>query len=90
VENKNRGLYFDAELAPYCDGIYRVKTRVNKYIDEKTGKIVKMKTDAVILEGVWCQARYSSCRMFCPRSIYSWWREIWLERIPESSQGSQK
>jgi hypothetical protein len=20
--------------------------------------------------------------MFCPRAIYSYWREIWLERIP--------
>jgi hypothetical protein len=19
----------------------------------------------------------------CPRSIYSWWREIWLERVSE-------
>jgi len=86
VENKNRGLYFDAELVPYCGGIYRVKTRVSTYIDEKTGKIVEMKTDAVILEGVWCQARYSNCRMFCPRSIYSWWREIWLERVQASNQ----
>ena len=40
-----------------------------------------MKTPAVILEGVWCQSRYSHCRMFCPRSIHSWWREIWLERV---------
>jgi hypothetical protein len=82
VESKNRGLYFDTELVPYCGGIYQVKTRVSKYINEKTGMMVNLKTDAVILEGVWCQARYSNCRMFCPRSIYSWWREIWLERIP--------
>jgi hypothetical protein len=42
-----------------------------------------MKTPAVILEGVWCRSRYSNHRMFCPRSIYSWWREEWLERIEE-------
>jgi hypothetical protein len=24
--------------------------------------------------------------MFCPRSIHSWWREIWLERISEEPQ----
>ena len=79
----NRGLYFDAELVPYCGGTYRVKSRVTKFIDEKTGKMKTLKTPAVILEGVWCQARYSNCRMFCPRAIYSWWREIWLERISE-------
>ena len=22
-------------------------------------------------------------RMFCPRSIHLWWREIWLERVPK-------
>jgi hypothetical protein len=77
----NRGLGFDAELVPYCGGTYRVRARVNKFIDEKTGKMRTLKTPAVILDGVCCQSRYSNYRMFCPRSIYSWWREIWLERV---------
>ena len=84
--NKNRGLIFDAELVPYCGGTYRVRARVNKFIDEKTGIMRTLKTPAVILEGVYCQSRYSRCRMLCPRSIYSWWREIWLERIPENAR----
>jgi hypothetical protein len=87
---RNRGLRFDAEHVPYCGGIYRVRSRVNKYIDEKTGKLKTLKNVSVILEGVWCQARYSDCRMFCPRSIYSWWREIWLERVSEGSFSSTK
>jgi len=86
TNNKNRGLYFDVELVPYCGGTYRVKDRLLKYLDEKTGKLVTLKTPAIILEGVSCQSRYSHCRMFCPRSIYSWWREIWLERLPVDSQ----
>ena len=86
TNDKNRGLAFDAELVPYCGGIYRVRARVNKFIDEKTGKMKTLKTPAVILEGVCCQSRYSNCRMFCPRSIYSWWREIWLERVPENTR----
>ena len=28
--NKNRGLYFDAEVVPFCGGIYRVLKRVTK------------------------------------------------------------
>ncbi|WP_413936203.1 hypothetical protein [Nitrospira sp. BLG_1] len=85
TENKNKGLYFDAEAVPYCGDKYRVRSRLNKFIDEKTGKLITMKNDSILLEGVWCRSRYSACRMFCPRSIYSWWREIWLERLPSDS-----
>jgi hypothetical protein len=81
TEYMNRGLAFDAELVPNCGRVYRVQARVHNFIDEKTGKMKTLKTPAVILEGVCCQSRYSNRRMFCPRSIYSWWREIWLERI---------
>jgi hypothetical protein len=83
VTCKNRGMGFDAELVPYCGGTYRVRTRVERFISEQTGRMMSLKTPAVILEGVWCQSRYSHCRMLCPRSIYSWWREIWLERVGE-------
>jgi hypothetical protein len=82
---KNRGLYYDAEGVPYSGRTYRVLKRVTKIIDEKTGKLLVMKTPSLILDGVVCQARYSYCRMFCPRSIYSYWREIWLERVSEAS-----
>ena len=77
----HRGLYWDAELVPYCGGTYRVQARIERFLDEKTGKLISLKTPAVLLENVWCQSRYSDCRMFCPRSIYSWWREVWLERV---------
>jgi hypothetical protein len=83
MNNKNRGMGFDPELVPYCGGIYRVKTQVEQFLDEKTGRLRRLKTPAVILEGVWCQSRYSECRMHCPRSIYAWWREIWLERLDD-------
>jgi hypothetical protein len=85
IYNVNRGLLFDAEQVPYCGGQYRVKARISTFIDEKTGRLKTLKTPAVMLEGVWCQSRYSNCRMFCPRSIYPWWREIWLERVTESA-----
>ena len=78
--NKNRGMNFDGEMMPYCGRTYRVRNRVEKFIDEKTGKMKTLKTPAVILDGVVCQARYSYHRMYCPRSIFSWWREVWLER----------
>ena len=88
ASNKNRGMYWDAELVPYCGGTYQVLTRVTKLIDEKTAKLVEMKTPCIILEGVVCQARYSPCRMLCPKSMYPYWREIWLERVAEDASSS--
>lgn len=81
--SRHRGLHFDAEEVPYCGGTYRVKARIERFVDEKTGKLISLKTPAVMLENVWCQSRYSGCRMFCPRSIYAWWREVWLERVDD-------
>ena len=86
VESMNRGLLWDAEMVPYCGKTFRVLKRVSKIVDERTGYMQEMKTPCIVLESVVCQSRYSECRMFCPRSIYSYWREIWLERV--ESEGS--
>jgi hypothetical protein len=85
ARNRNRGISFDKEMVPYCGRVYRVLKRVNKIINERTGKIQEMKTPCIVLDSVVCQSRYSECRLFCPRSIYPYWREIWLERLPESA-----
>ena len=85
TDDKNRGMSWDAEMVPYCDRTYRVLKRVTRIVDERTGKMQEMKTPCIILDSVVCQARYSGCRMFCPRSIYSYWREIWLERVGPTS-----
>lgn len=91
TKTNHRGLKWDAELVPYCGGTYRVKNRVERFVDEKTGRLTSLRTPAVILEKVWCQARYSDCRMFCPRQTYEWFREIWLERaVKEDLQGGQR
>jgi hypothetical protein len=84
-DNFHRGLYFDVEMVPYCGGVYRVNKRVDRFIDEKTGKMRSLKTPAVILENVCCTGQYSKCRMFCPRSLHSWWREEWLERVDDAT-----
>jgi hypothetical protein len=81
TESKNRGMYWDAEMVPYCDGVFPVRRRVRTIIEEQTGKMLSLKTEAIMLDGVYCQGRYSCHRMLCPRAIYSYWREIWLERV---------
>jgi hypothetical protein len=80
IYRRNRGMSFSAEMTPYCGGTYRVHSRVSQIIDEKTGKMLKMKNACIILEGVICQARYNKKMIMCPRATYPYWREIWLER----------
>lgn len=81
TSNMNRGMSWDAELVPYCGGTYRVLKRVTKIIHERTCKMQEMKTPCIILDSVVCQARYSFRRMHCPKGMYPYWREIWLERV---------
>lgn len=90
TRDRNRGLYFDAEEVPYCDKSYRVLKRVTKIINERTGKMREMKTPCIVLDSVICESRYSECRLFCPRSIYSYWREIWLERIEPTNRSPEQ
>lgn len=87
-KNKNRGMKFGEEMVPYCGGVHRVHARVERIIEERTGKMMKLPGECIILEGVICRAQYSERRMFCPRSIYPFWREIWLRRV-EKSSGAQ-
>jgi hypothetical protein len=79
--NLHRGLYFDVEMVPYCGKIVRVNARVERFLDEKTGRMRSLKTPALILDTVVCNSRYSTCRMFCPRALFAWWREEWVERV---------
>ena len=80
---RNRGMRFDAEMVRFCGKTMRVHGRVDKIIDEGNGKMLPMKNPCIILEGSWCSSDLSKCRRFCPRSIYHYWREIWLERAPD-------
>ncbi len=38
-EGRNRGMTFEAEMIPYCGKVYRVVQRVDRIVDERTGKI---------------------------------------------------
>jgi hypothetical protein len=74
----NRGLRFDIEMLRYCGKRARVQRRVNRLIDEKTGKMVHIKGDCIVLDGFICAADFHQS---CPRGIEEFWREIWLKRV---------
>jgi len=77
-KNRNRGLLFDAEMLKYCGGTFRVLKRVNQIVDEKNGKMLRMKSSCILLDGSACAADYHK---LCPRAIYHYWREGWLRRV---------
>ena len=85
--NKNRGLYFDSEMVPFCGGKYRVMDRVERIVNEKTGEMSKLPGACIMMEGVICRSWYSDRRIACPRAIPSYWREIWLKRAEEGDLG---
>jgi len=83
---KNRGLAFDVEMFPYCGGNFRVLRRVEKIIDDRSGRMIHMRSACLVLEGVTCSGNLSRNRMFCPRSIYPYWHEIWLKRVESATE----
>jgi hypothetical protein len=86
-QSRNRGLEFDPnEMGPYCGRTAKVHKTVTRLIEEPTGKMLQMKEACVVLDQVYCRSEYSRCRLNCPRSIFSYWREAWLERIPAAPE----
>jgi hypothetical protein len=85
----NRRLSFDREMLPYCERSFRVKDRVDRIIEDKTGRMLEIPKDCLILDGVVCSGERSAGRWFCPREIYPFWREAWLRRVEESERAQQ-
>lgn len=77
----NRGMRYDMEMSKYCGGRYRVQMRVERLINEVTGRMMLMKNPCIQLEGIYCRAECTSRRLGCPRASNTYWREIWLRRV---------
>jgi hypothetical protein len=80
TRNRNRGLTFDREMVRYCGGTYRVRRRIDKLLNEKTGKMMHITADCIILEDVICTGELNR---FCPRSVFPCWKESWLSRVEQ-------
>lgn len=76
---RNRGLEFSRYMIPFCEGTYRVRARMENFIDEGSGELRRLE-NTVLLEGVSCGGGTTSGP--CRRAEYLYWREIWLQRAP--------
>lgn len=88
TDGMNRGMRYDMEMRKYSGERYRVQMRVDRLINEKTGKMTKMKNPCIQLEQVYCRAQCTDRRLGCPRASNTYWREIWLKRVQQPSAGS--
>jgi hypothetical protein len=79
-DNRNRGMWFDAEMLPFVGRRARVQRHVDRILDEKTGKMIKLR-DCVVLADMACMGLY---RGTCTRAITPYWREAWLRRVEET------
>lgn len=81
----NRGMGFDGEMARFCGRTAKVARRVDHIIDERTGRMIRMKNPCIVLEGIVCEGAFN---VSCPRAITPYWREVWLEKIdPDEAAG---
>jgi hypothetical protein len=79
-KGKNRGLWFDREMLEFCEKVFQVRSQVERIVDERNGQLIEL-NDCVILDGAACSGVWSLGRWFCPRAIFPYWREGWLERV---------
>lgn len=82
---RNRGMRYDREMSKYCGNRYRVQMRVDRLVNEQTGKMMLMKNPCIQLEDVYCRAECTPMRLGCPRASNTYWREIWLRRVNDST-----
>jgi hypothetical protein len=84
----DRGLSFDREMLPFCGKTFRVRDRVERLVDDKTGRLLNIRRDCIILEGVVCSGERSTNCWYCPRQIHCYWREAWLRPVETSDQAN--
>jgi hypothetical protein len=83
--DEKRGPALEPEMLRHCGKGHRVLYRVNQVIDERTGKMLKLRNDCVVLDNITCAGLDNKARLFCPRACYYFWREAWLERAEDAA-----
>jgi len=79
---RNRGLWFDRDMLKRTKEHHKVLARVDRIIDDASGRMLQMKTPCIVLDGVDASGELLG---FCPQHDLPFWREAWLERIPAAA-----
>jgi hypothetical protein len=73
--SRNRGLWFDRELVKHCGRRYTVLKRIDRIIDDASGRMLRLKTPCIVLAGADASGEFLR---FCAQHEHSFWREAWL------------
>jgi hypothetical protein len=85
-KRSNRGLGICYEMMRCCGHEAEVRYRVDRFIDEKSGRMVKLSHTVALQnighrEGLAEECHCDDQLGDCPRGGLMYWREIWLERV---------
>lgn len=80
AKGRNRGMWFDRDMLKHSGVVYPIDRRIDRIIDDATGKMLVMKTPSVTLRGADSTGEYLR---FNPQQDPLFWRECWLERAGE-------
>jgi hypothetical protein len=78
---RNRGLIFDEGMGDHGEKKFCVRQRLDRMISEPTGEMRHMDS-TVILEDLKCTC--TNVLGGCPRQDFTYWREIWLQRVDKT------
>ena len=76
-KGRHRGLWFDRDMIRHCGRRYVVLRRVDRIIDDATGRMRELKTPSLALDGAEASGEFLR---FCAQHEYPLWREAWLSR----------
>ncbi len=51
--------------------------------------MLEFSNPCIVLQDVFCTAETTQYCLFCPRNIWIYWREIWLERVAKPATASR-
>ncbi len=83
---KNRGLWFDRDMLKHCGHEYEVLKRVDRIIDDATGRMRTMKTPCIVLKDVTYSGEFLR---FLAQEDHLYWRETWLSPTSAERRADQ-
>jgi len=90
-KKRNRGMYVCHEMTRCCGTIAEVRYRVNRVIEERSGKMRELNHSVTLENPRGEPSLCNECLCYgemgdCPRGELMYWREIWLERVNAPAQ----
>jgi hypothetical protein len=86
AKKRNRGMVVCHEMTLCCETVAEVRYRVNRVIEEISGKMRELKHTVTLQGPLGEKSLCDECLCYgemgdCPRGELMYWREIWLERV---------